>query len=83
MTTATTELLTRHEVQALLKCSRSSLYAWMESAAFPKPIKLGSTNRWVPGEIEAWIQMQPRAVIQDKTGEGEFDTTVEAPADHR
>ena len=63
MTTATTELFTRHEVQALLKCSRSSLYAWMESAAFPKPIKLGSTNRWVPSEIAEWVALRPRASI--------------------
>ena len=63
MTTATTELLTRHEVLDMLKCSRSSLYSWMESAAFPKPIKLGSANRWVEGEIEEWVALQPRATI--------------------
>ena len=63
MTTATTILLTRHEVQDMLKCSRSALYSWMENAAFPKPKKLGRANRWFQVEIEEWVALQPRATI--------------------
>ena len=68
MATMTEELLTLGDVLALLKCSRSSLYAWMEGrgahSAFPRPIKVGVGNRWVLSEIEEWVAAQPRAVIQ-------------------
>ncbi len=65
-TTTTPDLLTRDEVLALLKCARSTLYAWMEGDGpyppFPKPIKLGAmSNRWVREEVEEWIRQQPRA----------------------
>lgn len=51
-----TELLTRDEVLLFLKCSRSSLYVLMESQGFPRPIKLGTANRWIKSEVEAWIE---------------------------
>ena len=63
-TTTAPELLTRQEVQDLLKCSRSALYAWMDgrgASPFPKPIKLGTANRWVREEVEDWLRNQPRA----------------------
>ena len=67
MTTTTVELLTRDEVLEQLKIGRSTLYSWMEgegvSPPFPRPIKFGSTNRWVPSEIAEWVALQPRASI--------------------
>lgn len=53
-----TDLLTRNEVLALLKCSRSSLYVFMETRNFPRPLKLGASNRWIKAEVEAWVDDQ-------------------------
>ena len=50
------ELLTRDEVLAFLKCSRSCLYVLMESRGFPRPIKLGAANRWLRSEVESWVE---------------------------
>ena len=54
------DLLRRDEVQARLKCSRSTLYALMSEAGFPRPIKLGTANRWFKSEVEAWIDRQSK-----------------------
>ena len=64
MTTRESDLLTRDEVLALLKCVRSTLYVLMESQEFPRPIKLGVANRWFKTEVDAWLEQQPRAQIQ-------------------
>lgn len=50
-----TELLTRSEVLAILKCARSTVYVLMESDDFPRPIKVGHANRWLRSELEAWL----------------------------
>ena len=47
---------TLSEVLATLKCSRSSLYAWIEDQGFPKPLKFGSNSRWLAAEVEEWIE---------------------------
>ena len=49
-------LNTLSEVLAILKCSRSSLYAWIKDKGFPKPLKFGSSSRWLAAEVEAWIE---------------------------
>ena len=50
-----TELLTRDEVLAIVKCSKSQIYVLMGSDDFPRPIKVGSANRWIRSEVEAWL----------------------------
>ena len=52
------DLLRRDEVQARLKCARSTLYALMDEAGFPRPIKLGTANRWFKTEVDAWLDRQ-------------------------
>ena len=52
------DLLRRDEVQARLKCARSTLYALMNEAGFPRPIKLGTANRWIKTEVDAWLDRQ-------------------------
>ena len=58
------DLLTLDEVLDMLKCSRASIYAWMDGCGaappFPRPIKIGSGNRWVKSEILEWVAAQPR-----------------------
>ena len=49
-------VITLDEVLATLKCSRSSLYAWIQEQGFPKPLKFGSSSRWLAAEVKAWIE---------------------------
>ena len=60
----TQNLLTRDEVLTRLKISRATLYALMERDGFPRPIKLGASNRWLKLEVDGWLETQPRARIQ-------------------
>ena len=59
----TADLLTIHEVLAVLKVSRASLYKFIGVDGFPLPVKLGGVNRWRSDEVEAWLAAQPRANI--------------------
>ena len=58
LTTTQNDLLTRDEVLALLKCARSTLYVAMARHEFPRPIKLGTANRWFKTEVDAWLDRQ-------------------------
>ena len=49
------DYLTRDDVLAIVKCSKSQIYNLMESDDFPRPIKVGSSNRWLRSEVEAWF----------------------------
>ena len=57
-TTQKNDLLTRDEVLALLKCSRSTLYVLMDSQGFPRPLKVSTANRWLRTEVDAWLDRQ-------------------------
>lgn len=35
---------------------KTTIYKWMNAGNFPKPVKVGSSVRWVSGEVEAWIE---------------------------
>lgn len=52
------EYLLRDEVLAIVKCSKSQLYNLMEREDFPRPIKVGSSNRWIRSEVEDWFAVQ-------------------------
>ena len=50
------QMLNLVEVTERLKITRTTVYRWMESGKFPKPIKLSeTTNRWLLSDIERWI----------------------------
>lgn len=54
-------LLSRKEILAYLKISRSTLYRWVKSGYFPKPIQnqgLTTQVRWKFKDIEQWIDKQ-------------------------
>jgi predicted DNA-binding transcriptional regulator AlpA len=36
--------------------STTSVYNLMREQAFPKPLTIGKTNRWLEFEVQAWIQ---------------------------
>lgn len=48
-------MLTVDDLAGLLHCSTRSIYRLSDAGKLPKPIKVGSLNRWKPGEIESWI----------------------------
>ena len=61
-------LLTRREVEARTRLSRSSLYRKMreQPPSFPLPLKISTRAvRWSSDEVEAWLSGRPRA-----SGEG-------------
>ncbi|WP_270421997.1 helix-turn-helix transcriptional regulator [Citrobacter amalonaticus] len=33
-------------------------YKLIKEGAFPKPIKLGRSSRWLQSEVEAWLQQR-------------------------
>ena len=47
---------TRQELEELFKVSRATIYRWVNSGHFPKPIHLGANMvRWKVSDIEEWI----------------------------
>lgn len=47
------------EIAVRINASRSTIYAWMASDRFPKPIKLGPRAvGWLESEIDEWIEKQ-------------------------
>ena len=56
MTSASTNLLRRSEVERRTGLSRSSIYRLLEFNRFPRPIRIGDrTVAWVEGEIDGFI----------------------------
>ena len=54
------QLLTRDEVSALVKCSKPTLYKWMRTCGFPKPIRLGlRAVRWHESDVREWLAHRP------------------------
>jgi len=62
-------LLKRQEIETELKISCATIYRWIKSGAFPKPIQLGSNMvRWKATDINAWISSKEECTSQPKTG---------------
>ncbi len=64
MITQETDLLTLDEVLAITKIARATLYKMMELHGFPRPVKLGRSNRWLKKEVLVWLAQRPRARVQ-------------------
>lgn len=55
-------LLTRPEVEALVRLSRSEIYRRMRKGQFPLPLRIGDRAvRWKASEVEKWLEERPRA----------------------
>lgn len=50
------ELLTRPEVEALVKLGRSAIYAKIKDDGFPENILLGGRAVWRKSEVMAWVE---------------------------
>ena len=50
---------TRHEIEKLLKISRTTIYRWLKEGKFPAPIHLGANMvRWKTSDIEIWMMQK-------------------------
>lgn len=60
------------DVMARTGLARSTVYAYVASEAFPKPIPLGSSHAvgWIESEVEEWIVAQVRAARGADWGRG-------------
>ena len=62
-------LLTRTEVEALIRMSRSAIYRLMRTGQFPEPLRIGPRAvRWKRSEVEHWLESRPRATGDQATG---------------
>ena len=51
-----THLLRRREVEARTGVSRTTIYEWVRTGHFPRPIAIGARSlRWREQDIERWI----------------------------
>ena len=58
------ELLTRPEVEGLVRLKKSAIYRLLEDPGsdFPRPLKIGSKAiRWRRSEVAAWLDSRPRS----------------------
>ncbi|WP_171230683.1 AlpA family transcriptional regulator [Ruegeria sp. HKCCA4008] len=56
------KLIRRPEVETLTGLSRSTIYEWINSGRFPKPLQLGPrTVAWREADILEWIESRPVA----------------------
>lgn len=55
------------EVSAMTGCSRSKIYADMQSSLFPSSIRLGARSvAWVDYEIDEWIEARIAGKTDDE-----------------
>ena len=56
------QLLSMAEVCGQIGVKRNTIYRWMESGTFPRPIKVGpNANRWRDTDVEEWIDKRANA----------------------
>lgn len=48
-------LLTLRDVLALIKMSKSWLYAEIKAERFPAPLAIGTASRWKAGPVYDWL----------------------------
>lgn len=64
------ELLTVHELAAILKLSHRSIWRLVRSRQLPAPIHLGSSTRWRADLIATWLkQNRESGVNEESSGE--------------
>ncbi|EFU9024316.1 AlpA family transcriptional regulator [Salmonella enterica] len=43
-------------ITSLLQMTDKWIYKLIKDGAFPKPVKLGRSSRWLKSEVENWLQ---------------------------
>ncbi|MER9168937.1 AlpA family phage regulatory protein [Mesorhizobium australicum] len=49
------QLLSFHDVFAVTRLSRATVYRLVQAGKFPKPVKVGFSTRWTKASIETWL----------------------------
>lgn len=58
----TEKLVRRTEVENMTGLSRSTIYDWMKSGDFPKPVRLGTRLvAWRESELSEWLSQREAA----------------------
>ena len=52
---AASDLLTRAEIEAHFKISRTTFWQWRRHGDFPPPVEVGGRPRWTRASVEAFI----------------------------
>ncbi|MGV4196457.1 helix-turn-helix transcriptional regulator [Citrobacter freundii] len=52
------QLVTMAFITQLTGLTDKWFYKLIKDGAFPKPIKLGRSSRWLQSEVEAWLQQR-------------------------
>ena len=47
------------EVMEKTGCSKTKIYAMINTHEFPRPYKIGTASRWRSDEVENWIKTRP------------------------
>ena len=55
-------IMRRPEVVRMLGISRGTLYRWMSTGNFPRPIRLGPASiAWRRSDIDEWLASRPQS----------------------
>jgi prophage regulatory protein len=49
------KFLTINEVTKIVGFKKSTIYKFIKNNAFPRPIKIGKSSRWLLSDINNWI----------------------------
>jgi len=52
------KLLTLKEVMEKTSFKKSTIYKFIKTKDFPKPLKIGTSSRWLENEVDSWIKHQ-------------------------
>jgi prophage regulatory protein len=55
---ASSRLLNRRQLRALIPASDMTIWRWQRANLFPPPISINGRNYWRQDEIEAWLRDQ-------------------------
>ena len=62
------QVLRQSDVLVLLSVHRSTLWRWIRSGQFPRPIRLARSAAygWFRKDVESWLLSQPRQVEDNR-----------------
>ena len=74
---------TSKDIAQLLNVAMSTVYEYNKSGylGFPKGFKIGDKWRWLPGEVDAWIDLQRGEVHSDNVKDSSKVESFVAVAD--
>jgi predicted DNA-binding transcriptional regulator AlpA len=56
-------LLTMSDLERLLRVDQRTVYRLVERGQFPRPLKVGGQNRWMPEEVASALERMRGGVV--------------------